>query len=118
MHDSETVRKLKELVEGQTGVSSKNMKLKGWSNNNKAMFISDGSVLADLGLPLENHLYVVNMLTIADELEKAAANVPGAAFAIGSTATTSSLNNDEASFDLYIKLVHSGDLKFHRFGST
>lgn len=107
--DTEKVSKLKELVEEKTEIPRKHIKLSGWRN--KGIFISDFSVLSELNLPLENNLYVVNMQTIADDIQNATANIPGVACASGSSVT----QPEHETYEIYIKLINSGDEKFFRY---
>lgn len=112
MSDSETVEKLKQHVEEKIGVPRKHIKLNGWpinrSTGDAPRFISDRCHLSELRLPLVSNLHVVNMQTIADDMQNAVSHLPGASFALASSV------NEPETFELFLKLVHSGDEKLHR----
>ena len=117
--DTETVGKLKELISEKVDIPRKHIKLNGWPSRQSSgmpyRFISDSCTLSDLNLPLETSLNVVNMQTVADDIQNAISHLPGASFAIGSTSASTSRSSSSDSFELYIKLVNSGDDKIHRY---
>ena len=111
--------KLKELISEKVDIPRKHIKLNGWPSRQSSgmpyRFISDSCTLSDLNLPLETSLNVVNMQTVADDIQNAISHLPGASFAIGSTSASTSRSSSSDSFELYIKLVNSGDDKIHRY---
>lgn len=116
LKDSETVEKLKELIEEQIGVPRKNIKLNGWpkvrSSGHSIKFISDNCRLSELNLSLQTNLHVVNMQTIADDIQGAVAHLSGVGFAAANSTVSKEIPD---TFELHIKLVNSGDEKINRF---
>jgi hypothetical protein len=58
--ENEKVSKLKQLIQEEIKVPKNYQRLHGWKQKDR--FISDNTCLRDLYLPIENNLYVVNMM--------------------------------------------------------
>lgn len=131
--DTETVDRLKQLVEEKIGVERKHIKLNGWPTNRLAggstsaaaagggflrsssRFISDRNTLSELNLPLVTNLRVVNMQTLADDMQNTIAHLPGAGFATASSSSSTYSAEQPDTFELFIKIVQSGDEKIHKY---
>lgn len=58
MPDNETILSLKKLIEQEIDLPPENQKLKGWKN--KDARVTDGMLIRELNLPLENNMFVIN----------------------------------------------------------
>ena len=97
--DTETVGKLKELIEEKVKIPRKHIKLNGWPSRQSSdgmshRFIWDACILSDLNLLLETTLSVVNMQTVTEDIQNAISQLSEVSFASGSSSTSTSSSHN------------------------
>lgn len=100
--DTETVGKLKELIEEKVKIPRKHIKLNGWRTRQSSggmshRFIWDACVLSDLNLALETTLSAVNMQTVTEDIQNAISQLSEVSFASGSSSASKSLSASTSS---------------------
>jgi hypothetical protein len=98
LSDTETVGKLKELIEEKINIPCKHIKLNGWPSSQSSgkphRFIWDACVLSGLNLSLETTLSVVNMQTVTEDIQNAISQLSEASIASGSSSASTSSSHD------------------------